>query len=69
MTNKFRIIEKIDLNGDLVFTPQYQKFLLWFDFWNVDFPPSVVKFHNFQSAKEFIQKQISKPKNKIHYIN
>jgi hypothetical protein len=69
MSNKYRVVENVNYEGDPIFIPQQKKFLFWFDFWNLDFPPSAVKFHSITSAKEFIQKQIIKPKNKIYYIN
>lgn len=65
---KYRIIERTNFSGDAIFVPQYKKFFFWFDFWSFDFPPSGIKYHSLESATKFIKKQISKPKEKIYYI-
>ena len=67
MLRTFRIVEKLDINGEITFIPQYKKLFFWIQFWNFDFPPSIIKFYSLSSAKEFIKKQLNKPKNKIHY--
>lgn len=65
---KYRVLEKADLNGEVCFFPQYQKFLFWLDFYDFDFPPKVMKFYSLESATKFIRKQMNKPKNKIYII-
>lgn len=66
---KFRIIEKSDLNGNIKFYPQQKKFLLWFPFIKTDVFPVEICFDSYQSAKLFIDRQISQPKEKVYYIN
>ena len=65
---KYRILEKADLNGEMVFIPQYKKLFMWMNFMDFDFPPRQVKFHSLESSTKFIQKQIKKPKDKVVYI-
>jgi hypothetical protein len=65
---RYRVLEKADLNGEVVFIPQYQRFFMWMDFFDFDFPPRQIKFHSLESATKFVRKQISKPKEKVVYI-
>jgi hypothetical protein len=67
MFKSVRIVEKVDVSGEITFIPQYKKLFFWFDFWNFEFPPSPIKFYSLSAAKEFIRKQLNKPKDKIHY--
>lgn len=65
---KYRVLEKADLNGEVCFFPQYQKLFIWWDFYDFDFPPKVMKFYSLESATKFIHKQMKKPKSKIYII-
>lgn len=67
MFKTFRIVEKADISGEVTFVPQHKKLFFWVEFWNFEFPPSSIKFYSLSAAKEFIRKQLNKPKNKIHY--
>lgn len=66
---KYRIVEKVDLNGNLKFYPQQRKLLfLWFPFIKTDFFPVEVSFDSLDTAKNFIKRQQNYPVNKIHYV-
>lgn len=65
---KYRVLEQADLNGEVCFFPQYQKFFIWWSFYDFDFPPKQMKFYSLESATRFIRKQQHKPKSKIYLI-
>lgn len=65
---KFRILEKTDISGDICFFPQYQKFFIWFNFYEMEVFPKVIRFYSLNTAKDFIEKQKQSPSVKIHYI-
>jgi hypothetical protein len=65
---KYRVIEQADLNGEVCFFPQYQRFFVWLCFYDFDFPPKQIKFYSLESATRFIRKQQNKPKTKIYSI-
>lgn len=48
---KYRVLEKADLNGEMVYVPQYHRMFMWMDFFDFDFPPRQIKFHSLESAK------------------
>lgn len=65
---RYRVIEQADLNGEVCFFPQYQKLFIWWNFYDFDFPPKIMKFYSLESATKFIKKQQHKPKSKIYII-
>lgn len=65
--NKYRIIEKLDLSGDVCFIPQYRKFLFWLNFYDLDCFPKLIKFHSLESAENFIRIQSKKYKQQVYY--
>jgi hypothetical protein len=65
---KFRIVERSNFSGDLVFYPQYKKYFMWWDFWDFDFPPKRIEFYSLESATKFIKKQQNRPKENIYYL-
>jgi len=65
---RYRVVEKADLNGEVCFFPQYQKFFIWWCFFDFDFPPKQMKFYSLESATKFIRKQQNKPSSKIYFI-
>ena len=64
---KYRILEKADLNGEMVFIPQYKKMFMWMNFMEFEIFPKQIKFHSLESSIKFIQKQIKSPKEKVVY--
>ena len=64
---KFRIVEKADVSGEICFFPQYNKLWVWFNFYELELFPKLIKFHSLDSARQFLQKQKQAPKIKIHY--
>lgn len=65
---KYRVVEKPDLVGEICFIPQYRKFWLWINFYELECFPKLIKFYSLSSAKDFILKQKNSPKTKIHYF-
>ena len=65
---KYRILEKLDFNGDVCFIPQEKHLWLWLSFYNFEFFPKLIKFYSLSFAKDFIIKQKTAPKPKIHNV-
>ncbi len=65
---RYRIIKKMDLNGNLKFYPQQKRLLFfWFPFIKTDVFPVEICFDSLESARKFIEKQKAQPKVKIYY--
>jgi len=65
---KFRILEKHDLRGENCFIPQYRKMWMWMNFYELECFPKLIKFYSLSGAKEFLNKQKTFNKPKIHYL-
>lgn len=65
---KYRILEKSDIKGEVCFIPQYRKFWMWMNFYEMDCFPKLIKFYTLVGAKDFILKQKMSTKPKIHYV-
>jgi hypothetical protein len=66
--NKYRIVEKADLNGNIKFYPQKRIVLFWFPFFKTDVFPVEICFDSFESATIFLKRQASQPTPKIHIM-
>jgi hypothetical protein len=64
----YRIKETTDLEGGLIFVPQYSKFFIFWDFWDTSFPPHKIFFRSHQLAKNFIELQRNKPREKYYEV-
>jgi hypothetical protein len=62
----YRIKETTDLEGGIIFVPQYKKFYIFWDFWETSFPPHKIMFRSYQLAKNFIELQRNKPREKYY---
>ena len=68
MKSSHRIIEKVDLNGEVCYIPQHKKLWFWFNYYDLDCLPKLIKFYSLSLATNFVMKQkFSQPK-KIHYL-
>lgn len=66
--NNYRIVEMQNLNGNIIFVPQERKFLFfWVPFMEMSMFPKRIEFETIQSALKFLNRQIEKPKDKLHY--
>lgn len=66
--NNFRIIEKQDIKGNVIFIPQERKYLFfWAPFMEMTMFPKRIEFDNIESAIKFLNRQVQRPKEKIHY--
>ncbi len=65
---KFRVLEKADFSGEICFIPQYKRFWFWFNFYEFEMFPKLIKFHSLECAMNFMKVQINLPKIKIHYF-
>jgi hypothetical protein len=54
---KFRIKQTVDLDGSIIYIPQFRKFRLYWDFWKMNFPPCQIAFRDKEDAENFINKQ------------
>lgn len=63
-----RIVEKADINGNIKFYPQVRKLFFWFPYFKTDVFPVEICFDSYESAKKFLDRQMSQPKAKIYYI-
>lgn len=64
---RFRVLEKADFSGEICFIPQYKKLWLWFNFYEFEMFPKLIKFHSLDCAMKFIEVQTKSPLVKIHY--
>lgn len=65
---KYRIVEQLDLSGEVCFFPQYKKFFIWWNFMEMEIFPKMIKFYSLESATKFIKKQLKTPEKKFYYI-
>lgn len=66
--NNFRIVEKQNINGNIVFVPEERKFLFfWVPFMEMTMFPKRIEFETIESATKFLNRQVQKPKDKVHY--
>jgi hypothetical protein len=65
---KYRIKKIVDFDGIYIYRPQFRNIFIYWDFWELSFPPHKVQFRNFQSAEEFIKMQKVKPKDEHYYF-
>lgn len=66
--NNYRIVEMQNLNGNIIFVPQERKFFFfWVPFMEMSMFPKRIEFETIQSALKFLNRQIEKPKDKLHY--
>lgn len=66
--NNFRIVEKQNINGSIVFVPEERKFLfLWVPFMEMTMFPKRIEFETIENAIKFLNLQAQKPKDKVHY--
>jgi hypothetical protein len=65
---KYRIKKTIDIGGCPQFIPQFKKFGIYWDFWEVNFPPHKISLGFKEDAERFIQRQKQKPKDEFFYL-
>lgn len=69
MIKNYRIIEQQNVNGDVVFVPQYRKLLFfWLPFMEMTMFPKRIEFATFLGARKFLARQEQRPKEKVHYF-
>lgn len=64
----YRIRKTTELDGSTVFVPQYKKFFIYWDFWEMSFPPHRVFFRTYEWAENFINAQKTKPKDEYYFL-
>lgn len=68
MLSKYRIVEKQNLNGNIVFVPQERKLLFfWMSFVEMTMFPKRIEFETVESARKFIRRQSQKPQERYYY--
>lgn len=68
MFNNHRIVEQQNISGNIVFVPQERKFVLfWVPFMEMTMFPRRIEFETIESARKFLNRQVQKPKERIHY--
>jgi hypothetical protein len=65
---KYRIKKTVDLDGLFIYVPQFRWFFLYWNFWEVSFPPHKIFFRNYELAESFIKLQRLKPKDEFYYL-
>jgi hypothetical protein len=63
-----RIKKTTDLDGAVIFVPQYKRFFVYWDYWLMSFPPNRVVFRSYTWAEDFIKLQKSKPKDEFYEL-
>ena len=63
-----RIKKTTDLDGAVIYVPQFKRFFLYWDYWETSFPPHRVFFRSYDSAVHFIKLQKEKPKDEFYEL-
>jgi hypothetical protein len=62
----YRIKKTTDIEGSIVYIPQYKRFFVYWDYWVMSFPPHRVEFRTYDWAEDFIMVQKKKPKDEYY---
>jgi len=69
MISNYRIVEQQNLNGDVVFVPQYRKFVFfWIPFMELTLFPKRIEFATILGARNFLERQAKRPKEQVYYF-
>lgn len=69
MLKTHRILEQQNISGNIVYIPQYRRFIFfWFPFMEMNVFPRMIEFETIESATKFLNRQIRKPKERVHYV-
>jgi hypothetical protein len=63
-----RIKKTTDIEGLTIYVPQYKRFFVYWDYWEMSFPPNRIAFRTYAWAKDFIKLQKSKPKDEYYEL-
>lgn len=66
--NKYRVKRTTDLDNMSLYIPQYFKFMIYWDFWDTNFPPHRIDFRSYEEAVSFIERQKKKPQDEFYYL-
>lgn len=65
----YRILEQQNISGNIIFIPQQRKFLFfWAPFMEMTMFPRRIEFETIESALKFLNRQVQKPRERVHYI-
>jgi hypothetical protein len=64
----YRIKKTTDLDGTVIFIPQFRRLFVYWDFWETSFPPHRVFYRTYELAEHFIKLQRAKPKDEFYLL-
>jgi hypothetical protein len=65
---KYRVKRTTDLDNMFLYIPQHFKFMMYWDFWDTNFPPHRMGFRSYEEAVAFIERQKKRPQDKFYYL-